>query len=140
MRALIWILLIFGLAVGFTLAGKFDPGYAVLVYPPYRIELSLTLLVVLFLGLLVVGDLFARLADITLNLPKRVRAYRLQQRQEQGQQALLAAMEHYLAQHYTEAEVAAKLAISLEASPELAARIVAQVAQHQQTGVPVSHH
>lgn len=124
MRALIWILLIFGLAVGFTLAGKFDPGYAVLVYPPYRIELSLTLLVVIFLGLVVIGDLFARLADVTLNLPKRVRAYRLQQRQEQGQKALLEAMEHFLAQRHTEAAAAAKLAISLDASPEIAKRIL----------------
>lgn len=123
MRALIWTLLIFGLAVGFTLAGKFDPGYAVLVYPPYRIELSLTLLVVIFLGLVVVGDLFARLADITLNLPKRVRAYRFQQRQEQGQKALLAAMEHFLAQRYADAETAANLALSLEAHPELASKI-----------------
>ncbi len=125
MRALIWTLLIFGLAVGFTLAGKFDPGYAVLVYPPYRIELSLTLLVVIFLSMVVVGDLFARLADVTLNLPKRVQAYRLQQRQEQGQKALLEAMERYLAQQYTEAEAAAKLAISLEVNPELASKIAA---------------
>lgn len=132
MRALIWTLLIFGLAVGFTLAGKFDPGYAVLVYPPYRIELSLTLLVVLFLGLLVIGDLFARLADVTLNLPKRVRAYRLQQRQEQGQQALLDAMEHYLAQRYTEAEIAAKLAVSLEVNSDLAQQIAEKSAQQRQ--------
>lgn len=130
MRALIWTLLIFGLAVGFTLAGKFDPGYAVLVYPPYRIELSLTLLVVIFLSLVVVGDLFARLADITLNLPKRVRAYRLQQRQEQGQKALLAAMEHFLAQRYAEAETAAKLALSLEANPELAKKIATLAAEN----------
>ena len=132
MRTLIWVLLIFGLAVGFTLAGKFDPGYVILVYPPYRIELSLTLLVVLFLGLLVMGDLFARLADATLNLPKRVQAYRLQQRQAQGQQALLDAMEHYLAQRYSEAETAAKLAASLNISPELATRIAENAAQHQQ--------
>jgi HemY protein len=129
MRTLIWILLIFGLAVGFTLAGKFDPGYAVLVYPPYRIELSLTLLVVIFLGLIVVGDLFARLADVTLNLPKRVRAYRLQQRQEQGQKALLAAMDHFLAQRYTDAETAAKLALSLEVQPELATKIATLAAE-----------
>jgi HemY protein len=119
-----WVLLIFGLAVGFTLAGKFDPGYAVLVYPPYRIELSLTLLVVLFLGLVVLGDLLARLADATLNLPANVRAHRLQQRQQQGELALLNAMTHYLAGHYTEAEVAAKLAVSLSVQTVLAQQII----------------
>lgn len=129
MRVLISVFLIFALAVGFTLAGKFDPGYAVLVYPPYRIELSLTLLVVLFLALVVAGDLFARLADATLNLPKRVRAYRQQQRQQQGQAALLTAMEHYLAQRYHEAETAAQRAIDLDAAPQLAKRIAARAAE-----------
>lgn len=129
MRILVWILLIFALAVGFTLAGKFDPGYAVLVYPPYRIELSLTLLVVIFLGLVVLGDMFARLANATLNLPKQVHAFREQRRRQQGHAALLAAMEHYLAQRYLEAEIAAQLAIELEASPRLAARIAARAGE-----------
>lgn len=129
MRILVWILLIFALAVGFTLAGKFDPGYAVLVYPPYRIELSLTLLVVIFLGLVVLGDMFARLANATLNLPKQVRAFREQRRRQQGHAALLAAMEHYLAQRYLEAEIAAQLAIELETSPRLAARIAARAGE-----------
>ena len=136
MRVLLWILLIFALAVGFTLAGKFDPGYAVLVYPPYRIELSLTLLVVLFLALVVLGDMFARIADVTLHLPKKVRTYRQQQRQQQGQAALLAAMEHYLAQRYREAETSAQRAIALEVSPELAASIAARAAEALQAHTP----
>ncbi|WP_124949607.1 heme biosynthesis HemY N-terminal domain-containing protein [Sulfuriferula thiophila] len=136
MRVLLWILLIFALAVGFTLAGKFDPGYAVLVYPPYRIEMSLTLLVVLFLALVVLGDMFARIADVTLHLPKKVRTYRQQQRQQQGQAALLAAMEHYLAQRYREAETSAQRAIALEVSPELAASIAARAAEALQAHTP----
>lgn len=139
MRVLIWILLIFALAVGFTLAGKFDPGYAVLVYPPYRIELSLTLLVVIFLGLVVLGDMFARLANATLNLPKQVRAFRDQRRRQQGHAALLAAMEHYLAQRYFEAEIAAQLAIELEASPRLAARIAARAGEAVQIARQHNH-
>ncbi|MDR3391159.1 MAG: heme biosynthesis HemY N-terminal domain-containing protein [Sulfuriferula sp.] len=132
MRILIWILLIFALAVGFTLAGKFDPGYAVLVYPPYRIELSLTLLVVLFLGLLVLGDMFARLANATLSLPQQVRAFRRQQRQHKEQAALLAAMSEYLEQRYPQAESAAQHAIELNASVHLAALIAARAAEAQQ--------
>ena len=84
MRALIWIVVLFALAVGFTLAGKYDPGYAVLVYPPYRVELSLTLMVAVFLGLLVVGHLFFRIASATLRLPEQVRAFRA--RQQRGLQ------------------------------------------------------
>lgn len=139
MRVLIWILLIFALAVMFTLAGKFDPGYAILVYPPYRIELSLTLLVVIFLALVVLGDFFSRITSATLNLPQRVRAYRQQQRQQQGQAALITAMEHYLAYRYREAQAAAQQAITLEASPQLAALIASRATEALQASGQRDH-
>ena len=132
MRVLIWILLIFALAVGFTLAGKFDPGYAVLVYPPYRIELSLTLFVIVLLGLLFISNMFARLANATLSLPKQVRAFRQHQREQQAQDALTAAITHFLEQRYPQAEVAAQRAMELDASIHLAALIAARAVDAQQ--------
>lgn len=131
MRVLIWILLIFTLAVGFTLAGKFDPGYAVLVYPPYRIELSLTLLAVILFGLLVVADIFVRVANATLSLPQQVREFRLQQRQQHEQAVLMKAITEYLEQRYPQAEAAAQQAIDLNASVHLAALIAARAAEAQ---------
>lgn len=131
MRVLIWILLIFALAVGFTLAGKFDPGYAILVYPPYRIELSLMLLVLLLLLVIVLGNLFIRVASATLSLPKRARAFRQQQRQQQGQSALMSAVTDYLEHRYHQAESAALRALALETSPHLAALIAASAADAQ---------
>ena len=132
MRVLLWILLIFALAVGFTLAGKFDPGYAILVYPPYRIELSLTLLVTLLLLLIMLGNLFIRVASATLSLPRQARAFRQQRREQQGQRALMTAVADYLEQRYTQAETGALRAIRLEVSPYLAALIAARAAEAQQ--------
>ncbi|MHB1676178.1 MAG: heme biosynthesis HemY N-terminal domain-containing protein [Sulfuriferula sp.] len=131
MRVLIWILLIFASAVGFTLAGKFDPGYAILVYPPYRIELSLTLLLALLLLLIVLGNLLVRVANATLSLPKRARTFRHQQRQLQGHGALMSAVTDYLEQRYNQAESAALRALTLETSPYLAALIAASAAEAQ---------
>jgi len=42
MKFLFWLLAIFAAAVALALTAK-NPGYVLLVYPPYRIELSLTL-------------------------------------------------------------------------------------------------
>lgn len=128
MRALIWILLLFALAVGFTLAGKYDPGYAVLVYPPYRIELSLTLLVVLFLAALAAGHLFLRLASATLRLPQRVREFRARQREERARVALAEAMTAFLEARYNRAEKLAAEALTQEAAPWQAALIAARAA------------
>jgi HemY protein len=129
MRFLIWILLIFALAVGITLAGKFDPGYAILVYPPYRIELSLILFTLLLLGVIVLGAGFFRFAVAILNLPRQARDYRQRQRQQAGETALLNALRADLAQQPETVEVAARRAIELDYQPQLAARLIARAAE-----------
>lgn len=128
MRALIWIVLLFALAVGFTLAGKYDPGYAVLVYPPYRVELSLTLMVVVFLGLLVLGHLFFRLASATLRLPEQVRAFRARKREQKSREALSEALTALLEMRYSRAEKRAAEALALDSAPWQAALIAARAA------------
>ncbi len=54
MKYLLWTLLLFAAAVALVTASH-NPGYVLLVYPPYRIELSLTLFIVLFISLFVFG-------------------------------------------------------------------------------------
>lgn len=131
MRILIWLLLIFALATGFTLAGKFDPGYAIFVYPPYRMELSLTLFVILLLGALFVLQWFLRIAIATLGLPAQARRFRQRRREQAGQRALHAAMLADLDQRPADAEVQARQAFELEYQPTLAARLAARAALAQ---------
>lgn len=128
MRVLVWIVVLFTLAVGFTLAGKYDPGYAVLVYPPYRIELSLTLLVVLFLGLLTMGHLFLQLASATLRLPERVNAFRALQREQKSRTALSEALTELFETRYRRAEKSAAQALALNPAAWQAALIAARAA------------
>ena len=47
MRVLIWILLILALAIGVSLLAGNNEGYVLIVRPPYRLELSLNLLLIL---------------------------------------------------------------------------------------------
>ena len=54
MKFLLWLLVLFAVAVAVTLAAH-NNGYVLLVYPPYRIELSLTLFVGVLVAVFVVG-------------------------------------------------------------------------------------
>jgi HemY protein len=74
MRWLISLIIVAVLAVALALAGRYDPGYVVLVYPPWRVEVSFISFVLLVTGLVVGGVLLVRLAALTLNLPSIVRA------------------------------------------------------------------
>ncbi len=57
MRWVFWILSLFALAVAVALALRSSPGYALLVWPPYRVELSINLLVLLLVAGFAVGDI-----------------------------------------------------------------------------------
>ena len=112
MRWLISLVVLAMVAVGLAMAGRYDPGYVVLVYPPWRAELSFVSFLLL-LGLLVTGAyLLTRLAVLTLNLPEAIKA-RNQKREAEKQDALFtAALAAYLEGRYQEAE---KLASRIQA-------------------------
>lgn len=76
MRWLVSLLIVAVLAVALAMAGRYDPGYVVLVYPPWRLEVSFISFVLLLAGLVVGGVLLLRLAALTLNLPSIVREQR----------------------------------------------------------------
>jgi HemY protein len=76
MRWLISLLIIAVLAIALAMAGRYDPGYVVLVYPPWRMEVSFISFVLMLVALVVSGVVLLRLALLTLNLPSIVRAQR----------------------------------------------------------------
>mgnify|MGYP006279380725 FL=1 len=55
MRWVFTLLALFALAVGLALALRYNDGYALLVLPPYRVELSLNLLVLILGASFVAG-------------------------------------------------------------------------------------
>ena len=60
MRWVFTLLALFALAVGLALALRYNDGYALLVLPPYRVELSLNLLVLILGASFVAGYVFVR--------------------------------------------------------------------------------
>jgi len=117
-KSLFWILAICGLAVTLTLAARHNAGYALLVYPPWRMELSLNLLITLLLALLAASYGVVRLVFHTLNLPSYVRAFHAERQLERARGAMTDALLAFHEGRYGKAE---KLATGALEAPEFAA-------------------
>jgi len=132
MRAFFTALLIFAAAVGLALAARFNPGNVVVLFPPWRIDLSLNL----FLLLAVLAFIFLygvlRLARKTVQLPQRVAEYRRRQRELRANKALRNALQAHFEGRYGHAEKQAQLAQDSPETAGLAALIGARSA-HRMT-------
>ncbi len=127
MKSLIWFLVLFAAAVAITLAGH-NPGYVQLVYPPYRIELSLTLFVFSLLALFFFSYLSVRLVFAALNLPAYVQAFRAQRAQSKGRDAMMEALTAFFEGRFAVAEKAAVRSIELGEKSALNPIIAARAA------------
>lgn len=107
MRYLLWILLIFAVAVALVLASH-NPGYVLLAYPPYRIELSLTLFIILLLAGFVLTYVMTRLLAAVVRLPSTVRTFRLSRTQNRQRKAREESLQAYFSGSFAQAE---KLAV-----------------------------
>jgi HemY protein len=127
-RALFWFLLLAGAAVAVALAAKLTTGYALLVAPPYRVEVSLNLLLVLLVGGFVVGYLLLRIVRRGLGLPAEVRAFRRRQQRERTRAKQDAALVALLEGRYGRARQYAEEALAIPHSSGLSALIGARAA------------
>jgi HemY protein len=128
MSALFRTLAILALAVALTLAAMFNAGYVLLVLPPYRVELSLNLMIFLMLVVFTLAYGLIRLGVSTLNLPAEVRAYRQKRRQEKNRAAMEQAMLAFAAGQYGQAEQLAAAMLEQEEPTEIAALVAARCA------------
>jgi HemY protein len=95
-RSLFWILALFALAVGISLVTRYNEGYVLFFYPPYRVELNLSLFVLLLVVAFVALLGLAKLAVSLIGFPDRVRRYRESRRADGTAQALERAVLAYV--------------------------------------------
>ena len=124
MKGLVWLLAAFAAAVGLSIVLRDADGYLLVVVPPWRIELSLVLGVILLVLAFVAMHLAIRLVSTTLGLPARVRAFRERQRVLRGRRALAGAMQALFEGRWSRAEKLAAEAWEIE-TPKAPAGIVA---------------
>jgi HemY protein len=128
MKSLFWILALFALAVGISLAMHVNEGYVLLVLPPYRAEISFNfaiLLIVLGFGAFYV---FLRALALASSLPRRIRESRARRQREKTAEAFGEGVRLYLAGKQRKAiDTVAKLS-GEGAWPALAASLASRAA------------
>ena len=130
MRALFWLVAVFAAAVALAVVGRFNEGAVAIVFPPWRIDISLLLFVLALIAAFALLYVATRVVHHTLDLPAQVRRYREQRRRNLAQSALASALQGYFEGRYGRAEKEAALAWEAGAAPGLAALIAARAA-HQ---------
>jgi len=125
MRPLLWLLLLFALAVAITLAARFDQGYVLVVLPPWRLEMSFVLAALSVLALFGAIYLAARVLLLALSLPADVRAWHNRRRSDKAEDELSRAVAAYLSGQPGHAHTLAANAYKRQQRP-----LIALVAAH----------
>jgi HemY protein len=127
-RLAIWSIILAAVAVGIALLAKQSTGYVVIVASPYRIELSLNLLVFLVIAGYFAFYFLTRLVASLLAIPARVRAYREERTRSRLRTALDDALLAFFQGRYASAEKSAATALTGEETKGVAAIIAARSA------------
>jgi len=128
MRFALWTLVLAVVAVGIALFARHSTGYVVIVASPYRIELSLNLLVFLVAAGYLAFYTLARLVATLIAIPARVRGYRAERARSKLRQALNDALLAFFQGRYASAEKSAAAALTGEETKGIAAIIAARSA------------
>ena len=114
MRAALWLLALFGVAVAVALFAGNNQGTVTLFWPPYRVDLSLNAVLMLLFGSFAILYGALRGTATLLALPHRARRWRLQQKERAMHASLLDASSQLLAGRFLRARKAAGSAITQE--------------------------
>jgi HemY protein len=127
-RILFWFLLLAAAAVAVALGARISTGYALFVAPPYRVELSLNLLLGVLIGGFVGSYILLRVIRRAMGLPQEVRAARRRAQQERARGKHDAAVVALLEGRYGRSRQFAEESLAIPQSSGLAALVGARAA------------
>jgi HemY protein len=129
MRAALWLLALFGVAVAIALFAGNNQGTVTVFWPPHRVDLSLNLvLLLLFLAFVFLHAALGALAAL-FDLPRQALRWRTQQKERAMHGALLDGYAHLLAGRFIRARKSAQAALNQEKSLASGAQPLANAAQ-----------
>jgi HemY protein len=114
MRAALWFLALFGIAAAVALFAGNNQGTVTVFLPPWRVDLSLNLVLLLLLAAFVLLHLALRGLAALFSLPRQARQWRLQQKERALHLALLDASAQLLAGRFSRSRRAAQAALVQE--------------------------
>ena len=116
MRAALWLLALFGIAVAIALFAGNNQGTVTVFWPPYRVDLSLNfVLLLLFAAFVFVHAALGALAAL-FDLPRQALRWRAQQKERAIFSSLLDAISHLVAGRFIRARKSAEVALAQEHS------------------------
>ncbi|WP_300707829.1 heme biosynthesis HemY N-terminal domain-containing protein [Limnohabitans sp.] len=115
MRAALWLLSLFALAAaGAWFAGN-NQGTVTLFLSPYRVDMSLNLVLLIFVSVVLLVVVAQQALSALFALPKQAQRWRLQQKERAAHAALLDAISHFMAGRFLRARKSAQTALEKEA-------------------------
>lgn len=114
MRQALWFLALFGMAVAMALFAGNNQGTITLFWPPYRLDLSLNLVVLLLALLFFTLHLALRALAALFAMPRQARSWRIQHQERALHVALLDTLSHLLAGRFIRARKAAETVLARE--------------------------
>ena len=129
MRAALWLLALFGVAVAIALFAGNNQGTVTLFWPPYRIDLSLNLVVLLlFFAFVFLHAALGALAAL-FDLPRQALRWRSQQKERAVHASMLDSLSNLMAGRFIRARKSAEAALIQERSLSAGGQKLANAAQ-----------
>lgn len=116
MRAALWFLALFGMAVAIALFAGNNQGTITVFWPPYRVDLSLNLVVLVLALLFFTLHVALRALAALFAMPGHARSWRIQHQERGMHVALLDALSHMLAGRFIRARKAAEMVLTRESA------------------------
>lgn len=129
MRGLFWVIALFGLAAAVALGVHLNDGYALFVWPPYRVELSLSLLAIVLILAFFAGYWLLRSVSLFMGVPRRVREFNKRRQHERASRVFQDAVRLLFEGRFGQAMKKATEAHASGTAPGLSALIAARAAQ-----------
>lgn len=116
MRAALWLVVLFAVAVASALFAGSNQGTITLFWPPYRLDFSLNLvLLLLTIGFVMLYAALRAMAKL-LELPRQARLWRLHQKERAMHGAMLDAVALFMAGRFLRSRKTAQAALAQEGS------------------------
>jgi HemY protein len=116
MRATLWLLALFGIAVAGALFAGNNQGTVTLFWPPYRVDVSLNLVLLLLVAAFVFLHAALRALSALFDLPRQALRWRTQQKERAMYASLLEGLSHMLAGRFIRSRKSAEAVLQQEAS------------------------
>jgi HemY protein len=116
LRAALWLLALFAIAVAIALFAGNNQGTVTLFWPPYRLDFSLNLVLLLLVGAFVFLHMALRALSALFDLPRQALRWRTQQKERAMHGSILDALSHLIAGRFLRARKSAESALGQEQS------------------------